>query len=650
MRNFSELVPKVLFTVTKQLSKANHQLNVFFSSISQPERFTILVLAFFGTAIVFLTPIEAGNDEETHLVRVWELSALQLIPSEKKIMFPTIFRELSYRQLLLLTPVYPEFLSEHAELKLDAYGYAYPRKETRSVYSPPLLAPQALVMRYLGRALDFPAVTVFYVTRLAGLLSYLLLAWLAVRYMPFGKWVLALSATVPMAIFQASTISADTISNGIAFLFIAGTLAIAATPQVSWRRWIILVALFSILYLGKINIVPLALLPFLTISPSKFKARGQFWGLLVLALFLFLTEVVGWNTIAHMQLQDPQSQGQPIEQMAYILRHPVEFMAILAKDLLLGFSNYFQGWLAIYGYDGWPVPTPVYIAYPLAILATFFIKSEDEHQVGKEVLRGLLITFAITYIATVSSLYLSFTPVASPNVWGVQGRYFITVLPLLFLAFFLCYPRYKKQRCENPQNTKVPFVLSVKWIVLPALMAIGFYVIGLALVFRVNCGAQYYRFELCYLPRYKNLAPESNYSEPISSTLTLRQEIIPSCDGMSQLRFWLSTLESQQIGGAQITFRDPAQGLDLVQLDVSNHELPISGWYALEFPPDWSSAGKLYILTIASSSENQGPRIALSLKPEYPDGSLYENGLKLPQDIIFQWGCITGLTKWIKSY
>jgi hypothetical protein len=200
-------------------------------TFSAPELFVIIGLLVVGTFCCFWIPVGGGFDEEQHLIRVWEMSAWQFIPNDvhaPQLPFPAIYHNLSLVQQPFRSILQPEFLSPDAHLSLGADDYIYGYLTTYSSYSPPLLLPQALVMRYLGRRFGLPALDVLYACRLAGLLSYLLLAWLAVRLVPFGKWPLAILAISPMAIYQAATVTADTISNGIGLLFIGGCLAVAA--------------------------------------------------------------------------------------------------------------------------------------------------------------------------------------------------------------------------------------------------------------------------------------------------------------------------------------------------------------------------------------------------------------------------------------
>ncbi len=615
----------------------------FLRSISKPELFTILVLAVFGTAVVFMTPVGAGYDEETHLARVWEMSALQLIPNEQlgsELPFPAVYFELSYRRLKIVTARPPEFLGEYAGLRLDAHDYIYGEFETRSVYSPPLLAPQAFVMRYLGRALDQSALMVFYACRLVGLLCYILLAWLAVRWIPFGRWLLAVLAAAPMAVFQSATISTDAISNGIALLFIGACLAIATLEEITWKDWGKLAALFFVLFWGKVNLVPLALLPFLLIPPARFKSRSQYILLIAAALITFVIEVVGWNVLAYSRYPSALEGADPAGQLRFILGHPLDFAWVFLGDLLVHLAGYLRGWLALYGYDYWPVPGAVYWLYSLAILLALWIREADEELPARSTRIGLAVVFILSYVATVASLYLSYTPVGSEVILGVQGRYFFPVLPLLLLAL------WGLRASELPRRA----LYAVNAL---ALAGLGLYLVGLILVYHVSCGSQFYRFDLCFQPNYKNFAPEARYSEPITNALTLQQEIVPQCDGLTELRVWVNARASDRTQATAFVLTDAGSGVDLVKDEVGEDRLPAEGagvlpaegWYTLTFAPQWNSEGRLYLLTVSASGDAAGPRISYSLRPEYLDGKLYENEENVPQDIVFQYGCSTGLNK-----
>jgi len=596
------------------------------------EIYTIITLLVFGLLACFLLPVSGGYDEETHLLRVWEMSALEFVPNDalsSQMPFPAVYWEMSYRRPFIVRPVEPDFWQKYGGLSLDSMDYIYRGVETRSVYSPPLLLPQAIVMRYLGRSFQLPALTVFYAIRITGLLCFLILAWLSVRIIPFGKWILAILVTSPVAILQASTVSADSISNGIAILFIAGTLAIAYRKAIRRNEWIALAFLFLILFWGKLNIVPLAILPFLIIRPSQFKSRATYIALFATAVILLLVEVLGWNMLAYSRLSTPPDGTSPAGQLAFIFTQPLGFLSILVRNIWTQSFEYLLNWIAIYGYAYWPVPMLVYPLYILALVASLFIK--EDAAIDNKTRWGLAITFIITYLATIVSLYLTFNPVGSESIGGVQGRYFITVMPLLFLAL-ACLPLFK--RIHAPAWSAL--TLSVTGLLL--------YTAGMYLSYHVVCGSQYYRADLCHQPNYKNWAPDEAYSSPLSPTLTLKQEVIPECNGMTELRVWINAEDANPNGSTQFTLTDAQRKLDVFQVNVPNAELPDGTWYSIRFEPDWESNGSLYLLTINSQSDN-GPQIAYSLRQEYPEVKLYENDEAIQRDMIFQTGCIAGWNK-----
>src|SRR5215212_10468943 len=172
--------------------------------LSRVEISFLLILLLFGVPMSLLLPPGAGYDEEDHLVRVWELSAFSIIPgqlSPRELRYPLIFRDFAYRQQGSSGVIRQDFWRRYAQVGLYDKGFSHREINTKSVYSPALLFPQALAMRLFGRMAALPALPVFYLCRLAGLLGYLVLTWLAIRLIPFGKWILMVLAVSPMALF-----------------------------------------------------------------------------------------------------------------------------------------------------------------------------------------------------------------------------------------------------------------------------------------------------------------------------------------------------------------------------------------------------------------------------------------------------------------
>ena len=124
------------------------------------------------------------------------------------------------------------------------------------------------------------------------------------------------------------------------------------------------------------------------------------------------------------------------------------------------------------------------------------------------------------------------------------------------------------------------------------------------------------------------------------------QEIVPECNGVTQLRVWVNAANADPKGKTEFILQDVNQKREIINVSVLNSKLPNGDWYPLNFQPDWASNGGFYLLTISEDKQsNAGPRIAYSLRQEYPAGKLYENNQPINKDVIFQTGCIAGWEK-----
>lgn len=596
------------------------------------------MLLTFGLPMLLLIPPGAGYDEEDHLVRVWELSVFSFIPgqlSPRELNYPTLFRDLAYRQQAVAGIADTDFWQKYSGVSLYERGAVHRELNTKSVYSPALLLPQAIIMRYLGRQANLPALPVFYLGRFAGLLSYLILVWLAIRWVPFGKWMLLVLVASPMALFQATTISPDAISNGIGFLFIAGCLRVAEFKEIGWREWAVLVFLVFLLFLAKLNLLPLILLPFLLIFPSRWIHKGMYAALLGITAILFIVEVTGWSLVTSAGL-DPllANEANPSAQVLYILSHPLLFLQSVIKDFLTNGLVYFQGWINGYGYYYWTPPQIVSLLFLLSLGIAALILSHS-HQLSRKLRIVSLLVFAASYLATVLSLYATFTPVGSDRIFGVQGRYFIPLALLLFLAI---------SGLTWTQKFTLP---SPKWVMVFLTMALFLNVLGIFLSFYVPCGTTFYQTGLCYQPLYRDFTSATRISQPISSDHTVSQEIRPTCNGLKEVRVWIIPLIAEGTGTTHFILQDQSSGQTLMDSAISTDHMKEETWYRLSLDPDWGSASKQYILTIMgpNTPADQGPKLLYLLQPEINLGNLYENDELTQGNLVLQYGCITGLRK-----
>jgi hypothetical protein len=602
------------------------------------EVYLLLILGIIGLPMIVLVPPGAGYDEEDHLVRVWELSAGSFIPAQmspQELSYPTVFRDFAYRQQGSAGVIDSEFWQSFRRAALDERGFVRREIDTKSVYSPALLLPQAFAMGLFGRVADLPALSVFYLCRLAGLLSYLTLAGLAVRLIPFGKWILLVLALSPMALFQATTISPDAISNGIGFLFIAGCLWRTSDSQITWREVGGLILLIFLLFLAKLNLLPLILLPFLLIPPSRFESRKLYLALVGITAVLFLIEVAGWYLIASRSFNSLLlEQADPRGQVLYILSYPLSFLTITLKDFLTNGWLYLQGWINGYGYYYWTPPWIVSLLFLLGLGCALLLDASSDIR-SRRLRTVLLLVFVAGCIVTVASIYISYAPVGADQVSGVQGRYFIPLALPLLLALASLLPK-RNFRFASPAWS-VGFLLS----------ALSINLLGLYLSFHIECGSTYYQTGLCYGPLFKDFPSEARASEPVSDAYFLAQEFQVACNGLTEVRVLLTPSTKADQGITRFIIQDSSSGQVLLDQSIANAPIQAETWYPLRFEPDWLSAGKQYTLEILGTSPipGQGLQFFHTPQPEFDLGISYVNGELIEEDIVLQYGCIAGLRK-----
>ncbi|MDD5678989.1 MAG: DUF2142 domain-containing protein [Kiritimatiellae bacterium] len=305
--------------------------------------------------------------------------------------------------------------------------------------------PQAAGMR-IGTLFNSPPILLFYLARLANAFAWCLLVYLAVRLIPTASWLLTALALAPMSIFQAGSLSYDASINGLAFLFLALILrrAFAVDYSLNWKDLFIWMLIVVAIAASKLFYAALALLIFIVLP----KLPGKRSHYVKTALFLAIVTAIcfGLWTMAKSNyltydeynpaFRDTQPfvpGSSPFLQARYLLNHPGAFLRAAATTMFT--SDQYITWIGKLGWLDTPFPNWFYIGFGLLVLS---IVAADRVPGVRILMLQRIFLVAIAALAAVSvlvSLYLFFTPVGADIIQGVQGRYFISIVPLVLIAF-----------------------------------------------------------------------------------------------------------------------------------------------------------------------------------------------------------------------
>jgi uncharacterized membrane protein len=425
-------------------------------SVQPTAVFIVLSLAF-GGLIISCTPPLRGPDEVSHFVRIYSYARGEILPTT----------EVNGRKGILVEPrLYSElqFFRTAGEVFAREDGLHYPqlvaghRNPTSSSIADepdeaPIFAPFAGTEGYnpvayipyiaaaaIGRLfkLDFP--DMLFLMRWFGLVTFTAIAAYSIAVTPALKWAFVLIALLPVSLYNRSVLSADGAALSTALVITALCLRAAGGTAAGrvWERslWMTLCALskqpqivFLLLELMVYRVKELprqwlrvasVVLPSVILSPM--------W------VFAVSAEIAAWRL--QEEGHHPPEHFDPLWKLLYMWDHPYHF-PLAAWRALSGWGD--RLWQELIGIVGWQdilLPTWTYVALTVLLFLVPFQKLQvsGATRARVAVITGLVV---LSYVILVYLIFfLTYTPLDVDHVRGVQGRYFVVVLPVaaIFVA------------------------------------------------------------------------------------------------------------------------------------------------------------------------------------------------------------------------
>jgi Predicted membrane protein (DUF2142) len=320
--------------------------------------------------------------------------------------------------------------------------------ENTAYYSPLCYLPHVIGIT-IARLVHGSAPFIYYAGRLSILLAYIGMFLLAIRIAPAGKPLFLLLGLWPMALQEAATYSADTVTLALAALLTATMLRLMrhgeSEPRLVLLAFLIAVGL-SLCKIAYVLMTPLLLLIPARAFPSRMPALLLKAGMLAVVALVagaWFLQVKGITEAAWF----PGLDINPHKQVAYILQHPVWYAGFMA-DGLFGDGTY-NSWRAfvsqvsffrnvIEAGDGLPPPWVLIVAD--CLLLSVYIRElagrAFRWSIGGAFRAALPVALMVLTVSAIfSAIYIESTPPMVEPYPG--GRYYLPLvgLPLLALMF-----------------------------------------------------------------------------------------------------------------------------------------------------------------------------------------------------------------------
>ncbi len=274
------------------------------------------------------------------------------------------------------------------------------------------------------------------------LLFYVLMTAWAIKRLPYGKTALFVTALLPMSLHLASSLNYDAVVLPLGFALTATLLDLAfgGADRLRLSAFVpaaVLTALLAVCKVG--SYLPLLLLVFL-IPKARFARRGHRPLLFFALLGMGLVFVLLGNLSAVLAAFDGNLMGaEPSSPytLTYLFTHFFEVVAMMARTVVKQAASYVAGcigsnlsWFSV------PISSTAFLAYFMLLISSCLLPASEPNAAPG--FAGRLL-FALPAVLTLVCFYVGmllwWTPEGSAVITGVQGRYFLPVLPaaLLFL-------------------------------------------------------------------------------------------------------------------------------------------------------------------------------------------------------------------------
>jgi uncharacterized membrane protein len=314
-------------------------------------------------------------------------------------------------------------------------------------YGPLLYIPGAVGIT-TGKAMGWTVAHTLLLTRILNGFVSAAIAFAALRILRHGKALAFTILLLPMSLSTFGSASQD--APLIALTILASAILSRAVDE---RRLATdgELALFLAIVIATTMARP-SQLTLLTLLPAMSRWRQSPWRPKVALLAVTLVVIVLWIVTLRVWLMPPTPpEWNVADQFRIIVTKPWSLPLALLRSLA---DNWVDLWVSVIGKFGWydtPLPKWVGTVGALACLCAA-LAGGNRPPYLRPALWSLL-TFGAMTLAIAAALYMSWTPVGNATVHGLQGRYFLPILPLLGWLV-------------PPFSSRIATVVSPLWIVI----------------------------------------------------------------------------------------------------------------------------------------------------------------------------------------
>lgn len=406
----------------------------------------------FGLIYIFIVPPFQAPDEDSHYFRSYEIlnSNSEHTDPENRLggylpaslfEYSNQFRFMRFNYDGKLTK---EQLSTFNEKNLDKVNTKFTDFSNTAMYFPTAYPLQA-IFAALGAGLNLSPSTLLYLLRFTTLLTWLSILYFAYKIFPGNKLLFLFISSLPAILVLHSSITADAITNALAFFLISYVLKLKHQEQdISAFQICIFGLIILIISINKIVYFPLILLWFLLPFGKFYSALRYYGSFLIIALVcIILTSLWALKVneayityedyaVEYRDDQQIKPNGNPSKQLDFVLSHPIEFSANVIKSYLSVVPASAAHLTGKFGWEKNYIPSWMITILFLSLIG-LMLNVDMAIQLKDRILLFIII-LACLYLMAIM-MYGIYSAVGNDYIFNLGGKYLFPLFPILAFVF-----------------------------------------------------------------------------------------------------------------------------------------------------------------------------------------------------------------------
>lgn len=426
----------------------------------------VIIALLFGLVFVKEVPLFWNLDESAHFSRAYQVSegrflAQKLpdsnygdyVPADIVQLHVTVHQDLG---ALALGPVFHrhDLRHEARQKSIAKQSINQPKKAMfdfpgSAAYSPvAYIAPAAGILTC--RVANCSLGDTILLARFFGLIAYVGVVAFSIWLLRTKKirWLIFAVALLPIAIFQAAAVSADEPIIALSLLLFAILMKALSDKKLSPLLIVLLavVAVYIPLIKSTYGLLDLSIVPVVMLI---FKDKKKVLVYVAGSALIIAVLTLGWlhlargpsKAISTLQASNPATHSfvSIRRQSSFVLHKPFGFVQTLTRTGMLDEPYWVYSTTGEFALNAVQIPlTAAVFAYIILVGSVFYARNELIRFRRSAVILGLV--SVLTALGIFGTLYLTFTPVGSSMIAGVQGRYFVPLIPFFFVGVAAVIP------------------------------------------------------------------------------------------------------------------------------------------------------------------------------------------------------------------